>query len=106
MICLPAMLANSPFLNLVISSPPNLERPSDDFLARMPSPVFTQSLNLFRTRLNCRNSLNAALSLLILLIMSPGEDKECWSRWASPLRELEEGLDHNHGFVFHQLVLA
>ena len=105
---------------------------------------------------------------LILLIMSPGEDKECWSQvgisvtckkcnfvlfhfvyywflaarssiasealWFDPrhrvdglndneadnvigtlydtflrcwqYRELEEGLDHNHGFVFHRLVLA
>ena len=52
--------------------------PCEDFFARMPSPVLTQSLNLqemftdlfdsalhlLRTRLNWRNSLRAVLSLL------------------------------------------
>ena len=84
-------LANSPLsrlVNLLVNSslpePVNLASPSEDFFARIPSPVLTQSLNLqkllgkswmeemfsfhsahlLRTRLNCRNSLRAVLSLL------------------------------------------
>ena len=126
MICLPAMLANSPFLNLVISSPPNLVKDgqlicqinSNDLPSNLssqltlkgpvmiswpgchlqfshspwtwsptsiptPTPTSTSishqekyrncicfyKSHLFRTRLNCRNSLNAALSLLQVMIM-------------------------------------
>ena len=135
MICLPAMLANSPFLNLVNSSPPNLVNASLSKMVNLfvkstqiicqvicqvicqsqltlkspvmiswpgchlqfshspwtwsptsiptPTPTSTSisrqekyincvcfyKSHLFRTRLNCKNSLNAALSLLQVMIM-------------------------------------
>ena len=42
--------------------PAHLERPSDDFLARMPSPVFTQSLNLI-TNIDTNTDANLNINI-------------------------------------------
>ena len=49
-------------LSSYLSKPAHLERPSDDFLARMPSPVFTQSLNLI-TNIDTNTDANLNINI-------------------------------------------